>query len=88
MYFELELANLCHEFCRALALACLTIAQAYPQRALVLSGGVCQNRVFMEQLHDYAPSYLNGQSLYTNEKIPANDAGIAAGQLWYLIHQN
>lgn len=79
--------QLCDAFCLAWAQAVLSICQHFPDYEVALSGGVCQNRVFMEYVAQLAPHSLADRQWYVNKTIPTNDAGIAAGQLWYSIHQ-
>ncbi|MEC6830323.1 carbamoyltransferase HypF [Photobacterium toruni] len=68
----------------AIADIIVTIAKQYPHHAVVLGGGVFQNRVLVDQIYHQ----FSGQSqpLYCGEKLPSNDAAIAAGQLWYAFH--
>jgi hydrogenase maturation protein HypF len=42
---------------------------------LVASGGVFQNRLLLEMLHDRL-----GRSLWCNQRVPANDGGLCLGQ--------
>jgi len=52
--------------------------QATPYRAVVLSGGVFQNRVLLEQvLRRLEPLELR---VLTHRRVPANDGGLALGQ--------
>ena len=49
-------------------------------KSVALSGGCFQNRVILENALERLAK--NGFSVYTNEKVPANDGGIALGQVW------
>jgi hydrogenase maturation protein HypF len=53
-------------------------ADATPIDTVVLSGGVMQNRVLLEQLANRLPAL--GLSVLTHTQIPANDGGLALGQ--------
>ncbi|MFV0574962.1 MAG: carbamoyltransferase HypF [Vibrio sp.] len=86
--------QLCHGFCFAWAKAIFSICQAFPDYDVALSGGVFQNRVLVEAINQLElgllaekSSKVSDRHLYFNQKIPTNDAGIAAGQIWYAIHQ-
>ncbi len=46
---------------------------------VVLSGGMFQNKYITEQTTKRL--FENGLTVYTNEKVPANDGGIALGQM-------
>ncbi|MGR5298848.1 carbamoyltransferase HypF [Vibrio mediterranei] len=85
---DVERVNqLCRAFCMAWAKAVLAIVERYPDYDVVLSGGVCQNQVLLQFVQQMTSGSFTHRQLYLNEKIPANDAGIAAGQLWFSIHQ-
>ncbi|WP_094752612.1 carbamoyltransferase HypF [Psychromonas sp. CD1] len=62
------------------------ISDQHPTLPIVLCGGVFQNRVLMDtvltQLKNLDKTY------YVSQTIPLNDGGIAAGQLWFIAHQN
>ncbi|MDI6744953.1 MAG: carbamoyltransferase HypF [Thermodesulfovibrionales bacterium] len=51
---------------------------------VVLSGGVFQNMYLLENTVDRLKSI--GMNIYTNEKVPANDAGISLGQA-YIVRE-
>lgn len=51
-------------------------------RTVVLSGGVFQNAYLLSQLESLLQD--DGLSVYTNQKLPQNDACIALGQAWLL----
>ncbi|MCF8307896.1 MAG: carbamoyltransferase HypF [Bacteroidales bacterium] len=48
-------------------------------KKVALSGGIFQNKYITEKLT--ARLIKNGMTVYTNEKVPANDGGIALGQM-------
>ena len=51
---------------------------------VLLSGGVFQNRIMLEQTEKKLAS--RGLTVFFNKKIPANDAGISAGQAIYGVY--
>ncbi|WP_263080241.1 carbamoyltransferase HypF [Endozoicomonas sp. Mp262] len=57
------------------------IAHCYPNHSVVVSGGVFQNRILMNNLAMLFQS--KKRSLLTSEQLPPNDGGISAGQLWH-----
>lgn len=76
--------SLAHSVLMAIAKMIVTIAKQHPNHAVVLGGGVFQNRVLVDQIY-HQFSELS-QPLYCGEKLPSNDGAIAAGQLWYALH--
>ncbi|SMY38271.1 carbamoyltransferase HypF [Photobacterium andalusiense] len=76
--------SLAHSMLMAIAKMIATIAKQYPSHAVVLGGGVFQNRVLVD--HIYRQFSEHSQPLYCGEKLPSNDGAIAAGQLWYALH--
>lgn len=64
----------------------VTIAKQHPQHAVVLGGGVFQNRVLVD--HIYHQFLTESLPIYCGEKLPSNDGAIAAGQLWYALHHH
>ncbi len=62
----------------ALAGAAAGIARAEAVSRVVLSGGVMQNRVLLEQLHGRLTGA--GLEVLTQARVPANDGGLALGQ--------
>lgn len=53
-------------------------------RTVLLSGGVFQNRIMLEQAEKRLAS--KGLTVLFNKKIPSNDAGISAGQAIYGVY--
>ena len=51
---------------------------------VLLSGGVFQNRIMLSQTEKKLASM--GLRVFINKKIPANDAGISAGQAIYGVY--
>lgn len=51
---------------------------------VLLSGGVFQNRIMLEQAEKRLAS--KGLTVFFNKKIPSNDAGISAGQAIYGVY--
>ncbi|EAR54967.1 hydrogenase maturation protein HypF [Photobacterium sp. SKA34] len=74
-----------HSFISALADVIVTIGKAYKPLPIVLGGGVFQNRVLVDEVFEKASAH--SLSIFCGEALPANDASIAAGQLWFAIHQ-
>ena len=52
-------------------------------KTAVLSGGVFQNRTLLALGIEKLES--KGFKVFANEKVPANDGGIALGQVWYAL---
>ena len=60
------------------AIAISTLCEAHKIDTIVLSGGVFQNELLLEDLHFILnPASLN---IWTNHHVPANDGGISLGQ--------
>ena len=77
-------ARLATGFIRALSNLVIALAERFPGYPVALGGGVFQNRVLMDEL---VPALeAAGRQVLTNETLPLNDGGIAAGQLWFAIH--
>jgi hydrogenase maturation protein HypF len=66
-------------FHRGLATAIAEVADRFPGRKMVLSGGVFQNRVLVELLEDLLRE--RDRTIGWCAKIPSNDGGLAMGQL-------
>ncbi|WP_305372357.1 carbamoyltransferase HypF [Photobacterium leiognathi] len=73
-------------FITAIANVIIAIAQDYSHLPIALGGGVFQNRVLVDKVFELAKQ--QDLSLFCGETLPANDASIAAGQLWYAIFQH
>lgn len=50
---------------------------------MALSGGVMQNIFLSSKIYNLLVN--NGFNVLTHKKVPANDAGIALGQLYYYL---
>ena len=74
---QVELASMLFE---QLAILLASLCHRYPNRPLVLAGGVFQNRVLMNAIKRALS--VHSTRLYASQTIPLNDGGIAAGQLW------
>lgn len=59
------------------------IAHAHPEKAVVLSGGVFQNRMLTEKT--VAKLEASGVRYYLHRSVPMNDGGIALGQLYHAL---
>lgn len=73
-------------FITAIANVIIDIARDYSHLPIALGGGVFQNRVLVDKV--FALAKQQDLSLFCGEMLPANDASIAAGQLWYAIFQH
>ncbi len=73
-------------FITAIANVIIAIARGYSHLPITLGGGVFQNRVLVDKVFELAKQ--QDLSLFGGETLPANDASIAAGQLWYAIFQH
>jgi hydrogenase maturation protein HypF len=62
---------------RATAEAASVILAREKLDVLVLSGGVMQNQLLVEEIHDALPT---GVTVWINHEVPANDGGISLGQ--------
>ena len=69
-------------FHAALAEVILEVAKRYPERPVVLAGGVFQNRTLCETV---LPK-LSGRRLLLPRRTPVNDGALSLGQLWYALH--
>jgi hydrogenase maturation protein HypF len=60
------------------AVALAAICKAHQLKAVVLSGGVFQNELLLEDLKGLLEN--NNLQIWTNHAVPANDGGISLGQ--------
>jgi hydrogenase maturation protein HypF len=58
------------------------IARQWPDKPVILTGGVFQNRSLCEA----ALMHLEGRKVLLPRALPPNDGAIAPGQLWYALH--
>jgi hydrogenase maturation protein HypF len=65
------------KFHAILARGIVQLCERFPERKVVLSGGVFQNRILTEMIASQIPAERLGRS----ERIPPNDGGLALGQL-------
>jgi len=61
-----------------------TVCKERGMDTVLLSGGVFQNRIMLEQTEKRLAS--KGLGVLCNKKIPANDAGISTGQAIYGVY--
>lgn len=64
---------------------CLDLREKYNISTVAISGGVMQNIYLSSKLYDKLSS--NGFQVLTHKKVPANDAGIALGQVYCYLNQ-
>ncbi|MDW6002023.1 carbamoyltransferase HypF [Vibrio mangrovi] len=81
-----DVADACRGLIHSLAHAIYQMANRYSSSPVIVSGGVFQNRLLMNELWQYRRNTT--QQFYSGTMIPVNDSGIAIGQLWYGMHQN
>ncbi len=74
--FHLGLADIC-------AKVALKISKDYGIKTFCLSGGCFQNSIFTKLLRKSLQ--LSQCKVYTNDLIPTNDGGIAAGQIYFRL---
>ena len=79
---QLHKADIAAKFHNTLAKIILQIANNFQQPLIVLTGGCFQNKLLTE-ICVKALEQL-GFSVYTHQKVPSNDGGLALGQLYAL----
>lgn len=79
-------AKMVSQFINMLVELVATLANQKPDLPVVLSGGVFQNKVLLQQLIKRFEN--QSQSFYFQQKTPLNDAGIALGQAWWFLHHS
>jgi hydrogenase maturation protein HypF len=67
-----------HGVASGLASAIASLCAAHQTNTVVLSGGVFQNELLLEDLHSLLKS--TGLVIWTNHEVPPNDGGISLGQ--------
>jgi hydrogenase maturation protein HypF len=72
-------------FHEALADLIVETARRYPQKKVVLSGGVFQNRTLTERAAEKLDEA--GIRYLLNRDVPINDGGIALGQLYHALYR-
>lgn len=80
-----EAESLALGFHEAVVQMIFTAAKSLDNPNVVLSGGVFMNRLLLERCMDLLEN--NGYKVYINSKVPANDGGIALGQLWIVAKE-
>ncbi len=71
-------------FAKVLYEICKDIRNKYNINTVALSGGVMQNIFLSNKLYNMLTT--NGFNVITHKKVPANDAGIALGQLYCYLN--
>ena len=83
-----DISDLAKIFHNSLAEAGASVAETVCKErgmdTVLLSGGVFQNRLMLEGFEKRLASM--GYQVFFNKKIPANDAGISAGQAIYGVY--
>ncbi|WP_226966484.1 carbamoyltransferase HypF [Sulfurimonas sediminis] len=74
------------KFINALADIILQISLQFPNKRVVLSGGVFQNADLLKRV--IAMFEKNSIAYTIASKVPVNDSGISLGQAFYALHQN
>lgn len=80
-----EVTKIASKFLNTLVLVVLEIAERYPHD-VVLCGGVFCNRILSTKVLEKLR--VQNKNCYIGNKIPPNDQGIAAGQLYHLIQRS
>jgi len=80
---HLKTCFIAKKFHNTLAEIVLAIALRSQQKIIILSGGCFQNAILTETCINKLET--GGFSVYTHEKIPPNDGGLALGQLYSQI---
>lgn len=85
-----EISYISGMFHNTVAKASLEIARRIREEEginrVVLSGGVFQNRYLLEKLTELLSA--DGFGVFSNRLVPANDGGIALGQLYVASEKN
>ena len=63
---------------------CIDIRNKFGINAAALSGGVMQNIFLSSKIYNML--FADGFTVLTHQKVPANDAGIALGQLYCYLN--
>ena len=74
------------KFINTIAKIIVNISMKYPDLAVVLSGGVFQNKVLLQKV--IRAFKKNGIRYYIQSKIPINDGGISLGQAYYALKKD
>jgi len=82
---QLHKADIAAKFHNTLAKIILQIANNFQQPLIVLTGGCFQNKLLVEICVKELEQF--GFSVYTHQKVPPNDGGLALGQLYALNHE-
>ncbi len=74
------------KFIKTISNIIIDIASRYPNLHVILSGGVFQNKVLLEEVMNGLDA--QGQTYYIQQKTPVNDGGISLGQAYHAIHRS
>ena len=83
---QLPTQHIAAKFHNTLAQMLLTVANHVGEKRIVLSGGCFQNRLFTEQSYQLLTDH--GYQVFCQHQIPANDGGLAVGQLYAAMRGN
>lgn len=73
-------------FHEAIAEMILSSAEHFGLPRILLSGGCFSNQLLLMRAREALQK--RGFSVYTNEKVPPGDGGIALGQAWFYLMKN
>ena len=73
-------------FHEAIAEMILSSAEYFGLSRILLSGGCFSNQLLLARAREALQKH--GFSVYTNEKVPPGDGGIALGQAWFYLMKN
>lgn len=73
-------------FHEAIASMILSSAEHFGIPRILLSGGCFSNQLLLTRAREALQKH--GFSVYTNEKVPPGDGGIALGQAWFYLMKN
>jgi len=81
---EKDLSLVASKFINTIVKMILEISLLHKDKPIVLSGGVFQNKVLLEQVLSMCKE--NDIKYYIQRETPINDGGISLGQVYYGIH--
>ena len=70
-------------FAKVICDICIELSSKYCINTIALSGGVMQNILLSSKIYNELSS--KGMKVMIHKKVPANDAGIALGQVYYYL---
>ncbi len=80
---EKNKAKIAKKFLLTISKIVLEISSRYPKHAVVLCGGVFQNKTLVAQITDELNK--RGRRYYIQNQTPLNDGGISLGQIYYAM---